>query len=283
MTLSFDTIRALTSRQARAAIREGAYRRHTAGLAQGHLQANLVVLPQAHAEDFRRFCALNPQPCPLVDMTAPGDPVFRNLGQDVDLRSDLPAYNIYRDGALDTEVNDLRDHWRPDMVGFALGCSFTFENALMRAGIPLWHIANDRTVPMFATSIPLMPAGPFAGTMVVSMRALAPDHVAPAREISGRYPWAHGAPVHTGDPAAIGIDDIASPDWGDPAPITEGAVPCFWACGVTPQSVVIEAGLPLAITHTPGHMLITDVPEDTDMLDPATTNDKKQSQQGVKP
>ena len=155
-------------------------------------------------------------------------------------------------------------------MDFALGCSFTFENALVRAGIPVWHIANDTTVPMYRTTIPLAPVGPFSGTMVVSMRALSPADVDPARQISARFPWAHGAPVHTGDPAAIGIADLATPDWGDPAPVPADAVPCFWACGVTPQSVVIDAKLPFVITHTPGHMLITDVAEDADARQGAT-------------
>ncbi len=264
MNTTFEAMRSMSVEAARAAIREGAYARHTAGLAAGRLQANLVVLPRDHAEDFAAFCALNPRPCPLVGQTAVGDPLFRTLGADVDLRSDLPSYNIYRDGVLTERVTDLGHHWRDDMMGFALGCSFTFETALVRAGLPVWHIANDTTVPMFRTSIPLTPVGPFQGEMVVSMRAFAPEHVEEADRISARFPWAHGGPVHIGDPAAIGIRDITQPDWGDPAPVAAGQIPCFWACGVTPQSVVIDARLPFVVTHTPGHMLITDVPEDTD-------------------
>lgn len=261
---SFDTIRAFPSDVARGVIRQGGYTRHTAGLAAGCLQANLVVLPQDVAGDFARFCALNPKPCPVVGQTTPGDPMFRNLGQDIDLRTDIPSYNIYRDGVLTDQTTDLRSLWRDDLVGFALGCSFTFENVMIRAGLPVWHIANNTTVPMFRTSIDLAPAGPFQGKMVVSMRAFAPDQVPQASEISARFPWAHGAPVHCGDPADIGIIDITRPDWGDPASVGPGQVPCFWACGVTPQSVVIDARLPFVVTHTPGHMLITDVPEDQD-------------------
>ncbi|MCH2165571.1 MAG: putative hydro-lyase [Marinovum sp.] len=262
--MSFEAMRALSVVEARAAIRCGAYKRHTAGLAAGHLQANLVVLPEAYASDFAAFCQANPRPCPVVGVTDPGDPFFRDLGVDVDLRSDLPGYNIYRGGILAEQVSDLSTHWQNDLVGFALGCSFTFENAMLRAGIPLWHIAHDTTVPMYRTNIDLAPVGPFSGQMVVSMRALSPDHVAAAQEISGRYPWAHGAPIHVGDPREIGITDIETPDWGDPVPVSPDQLTCFWACGVTPQAVIAQAKLPFVITHAPGLMLITDMAETKD-------------------
>ncbi|MEO1550867.1 MAG: putative hydro-lyase [Pseudomonadota bacterium] len=264
MSVAFEEIRTWPPGRARQAIRAAEYTRHTAGLAPGRLQANLVILPQAHAEDFARFCVLNPRPCPVVGRTPPGDPILRGLGADLDLRTDVPSYNIYRDGALGTQTSDLQDLWRDDLVGFALGCSFTFENALLRAGLELWHIARNTTVPMYKTTLPLTPAGPFSGTMVVSMRALPKGDVARATEVSARFPWAHGGPVHTGDASEIGIADLAAPDWGDPAPVPPGHVPCFWACGVTPQNVVRHAGLPLVITHTPGCMLITDLADDVD-------------------
>jgi uncharacterized protein YcsI (UPF0317 family) len=263
--ISFEKLREAPVGQVRQAVRQGEYARHTAGLAPGCLQANLVILPKSQAVEFEEFCALNPRPCPIVGQTAAGDPYFRTLGKDVDVRCDLPSYNIYRQGELVEQVPDLNGHWSDDFVAFALGCSFTFENALSRAGISLWHIANNTTVPMFRTNLPLAAVGPFKGHMVVSMRSLAVDQVDKAAEISTRYPWAHGGPVHIGDPAAIGIADITKPDWGDPAPVEPGHVPMFWACGVTPQAVVIDAKLPFVITHTPGHMLITEIPEDQDV------------------
>ncbi|NNU81968.1 putative hydro-lyase [Halovulum dunhuangense] len=249
----------------RAAIRGGAYRGHTAGLGAGYLQANVVILPEPWALDFMRFCQRNPKPCPLVGVSETGDPVMRTLGRDIDIRSDLPAYNIYRDGRLAGTANDIADLWTGDMVAFALGCSFTFEHALIRAGIPLWHVENDTTVPMFRSSIPCAPAGPFRSMMVVSLRALDADRVDQAVAISRRYPLAHGGPVHAGDPSDIGIADIARPDWGDPAPLLPGQVPVFWACGVTPQAAIAAAAPPLCITHRPGHMLITDIPEDAEV------------------
>ncbi len=249
--------------QMREAIRAGAYRGQTAGFAPGKLQANLAILEGAYADDFLKFCEANPQPCPLVGMSRRGDPRLPMLG-DIDIRTDVPSYNVYRDGRLAETVHDISALWTDDMVAFALGCSFTFEHALMAAGIPVWHIANDTTVPMFRSSIETVPAGPFGGKMVVSMRAIQTHQVELAAEISRRFPAAHGAPVYWGDPAGIGIADIARPDWGDPAPMPEGHVPVFWACGVTPQVAIERAKLPICITHKPGHMLVTDVPEDAE-------------------
>ncbi|MBD3677319.1 MAG: putative hydro-lyase [Rhodobacteraceae bacterium] len=264
MGLGFSDLRQRDAREVRDAIRCGSYTRHTAGLAEGKLQANLVILREDEALDFMRFCQRNPKPCPLVGVTDTGDPYFRTLGQDIDVRRDIPSYNIYRDGQMTEQRTDIAEFWQDDMVAFALGCSFTFENALEREGIPVWHIQNDTTVPMFLSNIPLVSAGPFGGEMVVSMRAIAKDRVEDAIRISAQFPHAHGAPVHVGDPVAIGISDAARPDWGDPAPVGEGEVPVFWACGVTPQAAVMRAKLPFVITHTPGHMLISDVPEDAE-------------------
>lgn len=249
----------------RDAIRAGAYRSHTAGLGQGYLQANLAIMPEAYALDFMRYCQRNPKPCPLTGVSDTGNPKMTTLGRDIDIRTDVPAYNVYRDGKLEGVTDDIRDIWREDLVAFALGCSFTFEQALMRAGIPVWHIQNDTTVPMFRSAIETVPAGPFAGKMVVSMRAVPEEQVADAVAISRRFPLAHGAPIHWGDPGEIGIDDITRPEWGDPAPVGPGEVPVFWACGVTPQVAIEAAGLPLCITHKPGHMLLTDVPEDAEI------------------
>lgn len=251
--------------QVRRAIRSGDYTGHTAGLGAGCLQANVVIMPEAYALDFMRFCQRNPKPCPLTGVSDTGNPMMQTMGRDIDIRRDVPVYSIYRNGVLDGSASDISDLWQNDMVAFALGCSFTFEHAVQAAGIPLWHIQNNTTVPMFRTSIQTVPAGTFGGPMVVSMRAIPQDRVDEVTEISRRYPLAHGAPVHVGDPGKIGIADVAQPDWGDPAPVAPGEVPVFWACGVTPQVAVAQAKLPLCITHKPGHMLITDVAEDAEV------------------
>lgn len=265
VTTDHERLRRADISEVRGEIRAGHYRAHTAGLGLGFLQTNLAILPAAFALDFMRYCQRNPKPCPLVGVSDTGNPIMFTLGHDIDIRTDVPAYNIYREGRLDHSTPSIEDTWRADMVAFALGCSFTFERALIEAGIPVWHIDNDKTVPMFRSNIDTVPAGPFSGKMVVSMRGIAADRVADAIEISRRYPLAHGAPVHVGDPSAIGISDIARPHWGDPAPIGEGQVPVFWACGVTPQVAIEKAAIPLCITHKPGHMLITDIPEDAEV------------------
>lgn len=251
--------------EVRAAIRSGSYRSHTAGLGRGHLQANLAIMPEAYALDFMRYCQRNPKPCPLTGVSDTGNPAMFTMGRDIDIRTDVPAYNVYRDGRLADTVEDISDIWQDDFVVFALGCSFTFEHALQKAGVALWHIDNDKTVPMFRSSIETVPAGPFRGKMVVSMRAIPKQRIAEVVEISKRYPLAHGGPVHWGNPADIGITDLSKPDWGDPAPVPESHVPVFWACGVTPQVALEAAQMPICITHKPGHMLITDVAEDAEV------------------
>lgn len=245
----------------RQAIRQGLYTRHTAGLADGRLQANVVILPEDMALDFMRFCQRNPKPCPLVGVSDTGDPMMRTLGADIDIRTDVPRYNIYRDGVLAEQLTDIRELWHDDMVAFALGCSFTFERALAAAGISVRNVELDTTVSMYRTMVETEPAGPFGGGMVVSMRPIDREDVENAIEISGNYPLAHGRPIHAGDPAAIGIADIARPEWGDPTPIESTDVTVFWACGVTPQNAIMRAKPPLSITHAPGSMLITDVDE----------------------
>ncbi|MCE8554192.1 putative hydro-lyase [Ruegeria pomeroyi] len=274
MSETYQKLKNSTLDEQRAAIRSGAYRSHTAGLGKGHLQANLAIMPEAYALDFMRFCQRNPKPCPLTGVSDTGNPMMFTLGRDIDIRTDVPAYNIYRDGKLAGSASDISDIWRDDLVVFALGCSFTFEHALMRAGIPVWHIDNDKTVPMFRSNVDTVPAGPFSGKMVVSMRAIPESRVSEAIEISRRFPLAHGAPVYWGDPAGLGIADLSAPDWGDPSPIGPGEVPVFWACGVTPQVAIEAARLPLCITHKPGHMLITDVAEDAEAPVLTFTNDK---------
>ncbi len=259
-----QTGRFTTEQDLRAAIRSGAFTGHTAGLAPGKLQCNIAILPAKHALDFLRFCLRNPKPCPIVGVAETGDPALPTLGPDIDIRHDLPRYRLYRDGQFAEEVTDIAAHWRDDMVTVALGCSFTFERALMAAGIPMRHVEQNRTVPMYRTNLPLVPGGAFGGTMVVSMRPLRGADVPRAVEISARYPHAHGAPVHVGDPAAIGIAALERPEWGDPVDIADDEVPVFWACGVTSQHALLSAGIPLVITHAPGHMLISDIDESSD-------------------
>ncbi len=255
----FTALRQMALPALRQIIRADDYTGHTAGLAPGHLQVNLAILPEEHALDFMRFCQRNPKPCPLVGASDTGRAIIDTLGADLDVRTDAPGYTVYRDGVLTETRDNITDLWRDDLVAFALGCSFTFETALTQAGFEMWHIAHNTTVPMFRTSIETRAAGPFGGGMVVSMRAIPDNRIAEASAISARFPHAHGAPVHVGDPAAIGIDDIAAPHWGDPAPVPPGHTPVFWACGVTPQAAILRAKLPLCIAHQPGKMLIADV------------------------
>ncbi len=243
----------------RRMIRTGRYRGHTSGLAKGYAQANIVVLPQDWASDFLQFCALNQKACPMLDVTDPGDPAFRNLGAAIDVRSDIPMYRVYRHGELAAEIEDIATLWRGDFVAFALGCSFSFEQALLEAQIPLRHVALGRNVAMYRTSIDNKPAGRLSGKLVVSMRPLTPADTIRAVEITARFPAAHGAPVHFGDPALIGIRAIDAPDYGEAVPIDAGEVPVFWACGVTSQAVIAEARPEICITHAPGCMLVTDV------------------------
>lgn len=245
----------------RAAIRSGDYTRHTAGLGRGLLQCNLVILPADDADAFQGFCKANAQACPLVGVSEPGIPHIPTLGKTIDLRTDVPRYNIYRDGVQDGQVFDLLDIWQDDWVAFALGCSFTFERALIEAGIAMRHVEQDRTVPMYVTSKPTVSSGPFGGTLVVSMRPIKYEDVEQVKKISGRYPLAHGAPVQVGDPSKLGINDLDTPSWGDRIDVLDGEVPVFWACGVTPQVAIRTARPTICVTHAPGSMLITDLDE----------------------
>ncbi|MFQ5829117.1 MAG: putative hydro-lyase [Candidatus Methylomirabilia bacterium] len=247
-------------REIRGDMRKGKYTGITAGLAPGYVQANLVILPKDSAYDFLLFCQRNPRPCPLIEVTDTGSPEPAGVAPGADLRTDLPKYRIYKDGALAGEVTEITPYWRDDLVGFLLGCSFTFEWALMDSGIPLRHIEQGRNVSMWRTSLACRPAGCFYGPMVVSMRPIATELVPKAVTVTARFPMAHGAPVHIGDPSAIGIADVAKPEWGDPSEFRPGEVAVFWACGVTPQAVALASKPPFVITHSPGHMFITDMP-----------------------
>ena len=246
-------------REVRSAIRSRRHTGHTAGLAPGYVQGNVCILPQEYAAEFKAFCEKNPKPCPLLAMSRPGDPRLPALGEDLDIRTDVPAYRIFRNGKQEKDVADLLDLWRGDLVSFVLGCSFSFEEALMQAGLRLRYVEQGRNVPMYRTSVDTVPAGRFRGKLVVSMRPFKPADAIRAIEITSRYPRVHGAPVHIGRPDLIGIDDLAHPWAGDPTEVREDELPLFWACGITPQSVVLEAKPSLCITHSPGHMLVTDL------------------------
>ena len=249
---------ALHGEDIRAQARSGVLVEPTCGLAPDYLQANLVVVPEDLAFDFLRFCQRNPKPCPILDVTEPGVWEPRQVAAGADVRTDLPRYRVYRRGVLVEEPTDITSWWRDDLVAFLLGCSFSFETAMQRAGLPVRHLEQGCNVPMYRTSIPCVPAGVFSGPLVVTMRPLTPAQTIDAAVITSRFPQAHGAPIHFGDPAAIGITDLARPDFGDAVTVRGGEVPVFWACGVTPQAVLMEVKPELAITHSPGCMFVTD-------------------------
>jgi len=243
----------------RAGCRDGTFDGPTSGHALGRVQANMVILPADFADEFRDFCARNPKPCPVLEIHQPGDPEPKLIAPGADVRTDLPRYRVFRDGKAVDEPADISGLWRDDLVTFMLGCSFVAEEALMAAGLLLPHIAETGFVPMYRTNLQCVPAGRFAGPVVVSMRPFTPDEAIRAADITRHYPMAHGAPIHTGDPAALGIDDIAAPDYGRAVTCRPDQVPVFWACGVTPQEALVAARPPLAITHAPGHMFVADI------------------------
>ena len=243
----------------RRLIRKGNWDKPTAGLAMGYAQANLVILPQKYAFDFLLFCQRNPKPCPLLEVLEQGEFRMKFLSSDADIRRDIPRYHIYQKGKLQKTVKEIRSFWKSDFVSFLLGCSFSFEEAMLRSKIPVRHIEEEKNVPMFITHLPCKSAGVFHGPMVVTMRPIPSDKVTRAVQITSRYASVHGAPIHIGDPSTIGINDLRKPDFGDPVTIKKGEVPVFWACGVTPQAVVMKTKPELCITHAPGHMFISDL------------------------
>ncbi|MFZ6770492.1 putative hydro-lyase [Undibacterium sp. Di26W] len=245
--------------QLRQAIRRGEWNKETSGLAPGFVQVNLVILPASNASDFHRFCQNNPKPCPLIAISEVGNPHVTALGADLDIRADVPRYRVFQHGELVAEPNDIQDIWRDDLVTFAIGCSFTFEHSLMENGIAIRHIEQGRNVSMYRTTIPTTPAGNFQGPLVVSMRPMKAADAIRAIQITSRFPGVHGAPVHIGDPALIGIKDLAQPDYGDAVDVLPDELPVFWACGVTPQAALAKARPALCISHAPGHMLLTDL------------------------
>lgn len=246
----------------REEIRAGNWTKPTTGLAKGYTQANLVILPKKYAYDFLLFCVRNPKSCPLLEVTDEGSPVPKLLAPDADLRTDLPKYRIYRNGNVVDEVYHISNYWSDDFVSFLIGCSFTFENALLNSNIPIRYIEEGCNVSMYRTNITSNPAGVFKGPMVVSMRPMKASDVVRAVRITSRFTSVHGAPVHIGDPSEIGIKDLSKPNFGDPVTIYEGEIPVFWACGVTPQAAIMESKPEIVITHAPGHMFITDIKDE---------------------
>lgn len=253
------SMRSMSAEDARRMIRSGAYTGGTAELCHGRLQGNLVILEGDWAVEFAQFCLANPAPCPVVGLSEPGDPRIPLLGEDLDIRTDIPQYMIYRNGSLDAEVLSLESIWTEASVAFVLGCSYTFELAMLEAGLPVRHIEEGKTVPMFKSSIETIPAGRFSGPTVVSMRPMTPSEAYKAVSLTEDFAHAHGAPVHVGDGSKIGISDLSNPDWGESVTVKEGEIPVFWCCGVTPQAAIERARPPLCIAHKPGHMLISDL------------------------
>lgn len=245
--------------QARAAIRSGEWTEHTSGMAEGHVQGNVVILPEQLAHDFLQYCQRNPKPCPLLAVSEPGQTKLPGLGTDIDIRTDVPRYRVWRGGELTDQPTDISNLWRKDLVTFIIGCSFSFEEALVQAGVPLRHFAENRNVAMYRSNIATTEAGVFSGPMVVSMRPFKAVDAIRAIQITTRFPNVHGAPVHIGDPALIGITDLSAPDYGDAVEVLPDELPVFWACGVTPQAAITQARPEFCITHAPGAMLITDL------------------------
>lgn len=246
------------AREVRALVRNGEFRRQTSGITPGVVQGNVAIMPREFANDFLQFCRLNPKPCPLLAVTVNGSALLPELGEDVDVRTDVPMYRVFRDGEIVEDVPDIRHLWSSDLVAFVLGCSFSFEEALIEAGVPLKHIENKQDVSIYRTNVETRSAGPFSGPLVVSMRPFTPANAIRAVQITTRFPGVHGAPIHIGDPKLIGVADISKPEWGDVTKVEADEIPLFWACGVTPQAVIARARIPLFITHKPSHMLVTD-------------------------
>jgi uncharacterized protein YcsI (UPF0317 family) len=248
-----------TGRDARMAIRGGHYGGDTSSMAPGYVQANLAIIPSAWAYDFLKFCQRNPKPCPLLGVGETGQITIPGLADDLDIRRDVSGYRVWRDGRFSGDVANLMDLWQQDWVTFAIGCSFSFEQALQANGITVRNVEQDVNVSMFVTNIQTERSGPFGGPLVVTMRPMKAKDAIRAVQITARYPKVHGAPIHFGDPAQIGIRELSRPDYGDAVQLREGEIPVFWACGVTPQTAIQQAGLPICVTHVPGHMLVTDL------------------------
>ena len=253
-----DALADRTPREIREMIRAGQWREPTSGLCPGHVQANMIVLPKDWAYDFLLFATRNPKPCPILDVTEAGNPEPVMIAPGADVRTDIPKYRVWENGKLVAEPDDALAYWRDDLVAFLIGCSFSFEGALLESGIKIRHIEEDVNVPMYLTNVKCVPAGRFSGNMVMSMRPIPHAQIPRAVTCTGRFPSVHGAPMHIGDPSAIGVTDVSKPDFGDAVTIKPGESPVFWACGVTPQAAVMASKPPFAITHAPGHMFVAD-------------------------
>jgi uncharacterized protein YcsI (UPF0317 family) len=254
-----EQLRSMHPREVRKLIREGKWRTHTTGVSAGYAQANLAILPQSMAFDFLLFCQRNPKPCPVLEVTEPGNPILTQIAKEADVRTDIPRYRVYQKGKFVAEVDDIKSYWNKDLVAFLIGCSYTFETAMISANIPLRHVPAGRNVSVYITNIPCKPAGVFKGPMVVSMRMIPEELVVRAVQVTSRFPATHGAPIHIGDPEKIGIKDLQKVDWGEPPVPQKGDVPVFWACGVTPQAVAMDCKPELMITHSAGHMFLSDL------------------------
>lgn len=246
-------------KEVRKLIRDGEITYHTSGMCDGYAQANLCILPFSDAYDFLLFTQRNPKSCPILEVGDVGSRLIKTMADNADVAKDIPKYRVYKNGVLTEERTDIADLWQDDFVYFLIGCSFSFESELLASDIPVRHIEKGCNVPMFLTNIDCEPAGKFHGKLVVSMRPIPSSLVAKASAVTAQMPRVHGAPIHVGNPEAIGIKDVMKPDFGDPVPFYEGEIPVFWCCGVTPQSVVMSSKPSIAITHAPGHMFITDV------------------------
>ncbi|HEY2136689.1 MAG TPA: DUF1445 domain-containing protein [Xanthobacteraceae bacterium] len=243
----------LESERVRREIRTGRIRGTSRGLAPGFVQCNLAILPKAFAYDFLLYCQRNQRACPVLEVTDPGDPVPHRLAPTADLRTDCARYSVFVDGVRQRDRDDLVEIWRDDLVCFLIGSGITFDAALERAGVPT---GRDRWV--LRTALPTEPAGPFRGDLIVTMRWLTPAQAITAAQVTARFPLNHGAPIHIGDPAAIGAD-LSNPMFGGPVPpLPPNLTPVFWACGVTPQAAAEGARLPLFMTHAAAHSFITD-------------------------
>lgn len=248
----------MSPKDVRGLIRTGEVNMPTSGMSEGYLQANLAILPKKYAYDFLLFAQRNPKPCPILEVLDEGSSLTKIMADGADIKTDVPKYRVYENGEFKEEVTDLKDIWQDDFVTFVIGCSFSFEKAMLEAGVPVRHIEDEHNVPMYITNIECESAGAFHGNMVVSMRPIPYEDVVKASTVTARFPATHGAPVHIGDPSVIGIKDIDKPDFGDRSDFKEGEVPVFWACGVTPQAVAMASKPEIMITHAPGHMLILD-------------------------
>lgn len=252
-------VKTQTGTEIRALVRSQEFADQTAGQAPDHLQGNVVILPVKEAADFLQYCLNNPKPCPLIGLSKPGEPILSSLGKELDIRTDVPRYRIFKHGEIAEETIDISNIWTDDLVTFVLGCSFTFEEALIKAGFTVRHIQNGSNVPMFKTNIETIPGGIFRGPTVVTMRPFPKSDIPAVFDLCSKYPHAHGTPIYWGDPKNIGIQNLDKPDYGDPVEVFDNETPVFWACGVTPQAAIEAAKPAFCITHAPGHMLVTDV------------------------